>query len=378
VLPYPPPPGAYEAPPPYPTPLAVHDRAGDPIFWVGVEGLVWWTKNQPLPLPLVTTGPASQGSAAGGFGAPGTASLNGPLDFGAEGGVRVFAGGWFNADHTLGLDGSFFDLGRQSAGFSVFDRSGTGSLVINEPVAGAPFSTQVSATGVATGGVTVGATSRFGGGDIDLLYNLHRGGGWTINLLGGYRYLELDESLTIGADSELFTTTTYTDNAGNVLATAPPGSTVTVLDRFRTRNEFNSGQLGAEFQYLWGCLAVGGAVKVALGGTHEVITIDGATTVYPINGAPVPLAGGNYATLQIGRYAVDRFAVAPEIQLNVGYQFLPWLRGEVGYTFLYLSSVARPGNQIDNTFDGVTHPTVPLASSPYWGQGINVGLQFSF
>ncbi len=82
--------------------------------------------------------------------------------------------------------------------------------------------------------------------------------------------------------------------------------------------------------------------------------------------------------MQIGRYSVDRFAVAPEAQFNVGYQFTPWIRGQVGYNFLFLSSVARPGNQIDNTYDGVTHPTVPMTSSTYWGQGLNLSLQFSF
>jgi len=356
----------------------VRDHAGDPMFWCGVGGLLWWTKNQPLSVPVVTTGPASEGSSAGNLGMPGTTSLNGPLNYGAEGGVSVFAGGWFNIDHTIGLDGSIFVLARQSAGFSVFDPSGNGSFVINEPVAGAPFSTQVSAPGVDTGNVNVSATSRFGGGDINLLFNLYRANGLTITLLGGYRYLELDDSLTIGANSTVFTTTTYTDNMGNVLATAPPGSTITVIDQFQTRNQFNGGQLGTEFEYLWKRLSVGGVAKVAIGGTDEIISINGITNVFPVNGSPVPLAGGNYATLQIGRYAIDRFAVAPEAELNVGYQFTSWLRGQVGYDFLYLTSVARPGNQIDNTYDGVTHPGVPMASSSYWAQGLNLSLQFRF
>ena len=47
------------------------------------------------------------------------------------------------------------------------------------------------------------------------------------------------------------------------------------------------------------------------------------------------------------------------MQLSVGYQFTPWVRGLIGYNFLYLSSVVRPGTQIDNTYDGVVHPLVP-------------------
>jgi hypothetical protein len=376
--PYYAPPGGY-APLAYPPPPVIVRDLGNPRIWVGAEALLWWTKNQPLSVPVITTGPASQGANAGNLGAPGTTSLNGPLNYGATGGVRLFGGGWFDPGHVIGIDGSVFFLGRQSAGFGAADRAGNGSFVINEPVAGAPFSTQVSAPGIDTGAVSVNASSRLAGGDVNLLYNLYRARGWTINLLAGYRYLELDESLSIDASSNMFVTTTYTDNLGNLLATAPPGSTITVRDRFGTRNQFNGGQLGAEFEYLrddrW---FIGGAVKLAIGATHEVITIDGTTNVFPVNGAPVPLTGGNFVTLQNGRYARDRFALAPEAQLNIGYQITPSLRAMIGYNFLYLSSVARPGHQIDNTFDGVVHPIVPMASSSYWTQGLNFSLQFSF
>ncbi len=372
--PYPPPPAYAPAPPPF----FASDPAGNPTLWLGFDGLLWWTKSQPLSVPVVTTGPAAQGASAGNLGMPGTTSLNEPLHFGPAGGFRLSAGGWFDAAHTIGLDGSAFILAQQSAGFSVVDRSQAGNLVLNEPVPGAPFSTQVSAPGIETGAVAVGATSRFGGADLNVLYNLYRGSAWTVNLLGGYRYLELDEALHIGANSNLFTTTTYSDNQGNVLATALPGSSVTVLDQFRTRNQFNGGQLGSSFQYLWQRWSISGSAKVAFGATREAITIDGATTVFPLNSAPVPLAGGNFATLQTGRYVVDRFAVAPEGQLNLGYQITPVLRGQIGYSFIYLSNVARPGNQIDNRFDGVIHPIAPLSGSWYWGQGLNVGLQLRF
>jgi hypothetical protein len=201
------------------------------------------------------------------------------------------------------------------------------------------------------------------GSDLNFLLNLHRSDTWSLNLLGGFRYLALDESLCIVANSYLFTTTTYTDNFGNVLATAPPGSSVTVIDQFNTHNEFYGGQVGAQFQYALGQWFFSGVGKLAIGDTHETITINGTTNVYPINSNPVSLQGGNYATIQAGRYSTNRFAVAPELQLFVGYQFTPFLRGMIGYNFIYLSSVARPGNQIDNTFDGVVHPTVPMASS---------------
>jgi hypothetical protein len=383
-LPYPPypPPGAFGPPPPgmfVPTPLSMRgDPASNPGFWLGAEALVWWSKGQPLPVPLITTGPASQGQNAGGLGVPGTVSLNGPLNYGAEGGVRLFAGGWFDLAHTWGLEGSLFILGQQSAGFGANDRSGTGNFVINEPVAGAPFSTLVSAPGIDTGNVGVNSNTQFWGLDINAMYNLVRSNNWSVTLLGGFRYLQLDEWLNITANSSLFTNTTFTDNMGNILANAPPGSTVTVVDQFGTHNEFYGGQIGAKFQYMWNRWSFNGTGTLAIGATHESVNINGYTNVYPVNGPPVPLVGGNYASLQIGHYAQDRFAVAPEFRLNVGYQFTPFIRGTIGYDFTYLSSVLRPGNQIDNTYDGITHPLVPMKTSSFWSQGLNLGMQFSF
>jgi hypothetical protein len=352
---------------------------GNPMFWVGVEGLLWWSKGQPLSVPVVTTGPASQGASAGNLGMPGTTSLNGRLNYGTEGGIRMYAGGWLDSDQKIGVNGGFFVVGQQSAGFGVSDRAGNGNFVINEPLTGAPpFITQVSAPGFETGNVVVGSSSRFGGADLNVQYNLYRGNGWTMNVMGGYRYVELNESLTIAANSTLFATTTYTDNAGNVLATAPPGSVVNVIDSFRTRNQFNGGQVGGEVQYQWGRWAFGGTAKLALGDMHEVVTIDGNTLVNPAGGTPVPLSGGNYATLQMGRYSADRFAVVPEGRLTLGYAITPNVTGQIGYNFLYVSSVARPGNQIDNNYDGVTHPAVPFTSSSYWSQGLTAGVQFKF
>jgi len=374
--PYPPYPPPY--PPPGPPVRVISFEPGNPNFWVGVDGLVWWTKGQPLSVPLITTGPGSEGANAGALGAPGTTSLNSPLNYGAEGGIRFFAGGWFNAAHTFGVDGSIFFLGQASNSFGAFDHSGTGNIVINEPVVGAPFVTQVSAPGVETGGVNVNVTSRFGGGDINGLFNVYRNNGLTVNLLGGFRYLELDETLTIAANSNLFTTTTFTDNFGNVLLTAPPGSSIQVIDQFGTKNRFYGGQIGTQVQYAVDRWFVSATGKLGIGSTNESVDINGTTFVQPVNGSPAALAGGNYATIQAGHYSQNKFALAPELALNVGYNFTPFIRGMVCYNFIYLSSVLRPGNQIDNNYDGIVHPTVPMASSSFWAQGITFSLQFNY
>jgi hypothetical protein len=131
--------------------------------------------------------------------------------------------------------------------------------------------------------------------------------------------------------------------------------------------------------------------KFAMGVSQQLVTINGATTLYTPGAAPVTTAGGILAqSSNIGRYFSDQFAVVPEIGLNLGYQVTPGLQIKFGYTFLFLSSVARPGDQIDRRVNSNNVPTdagfgtaggpaVPAFSfihSDYWAQGLNVGLEF--
>ncbi len=88
--------------------------------------------------------------------------------------------------------------------------------------------------------------------------------------------------------------------------------------------------------------------------------------------------------------AGSRFAVVPELGLNLGYQFTPVIRGFVGYNFIYWSDVVRPGQQIDlnvnRTFQpgsaiprtGATVPGFPFTGTDFWAQGLTVGLEFRF
>jgi hypothetical protein len=57
-----------------------------------------------------------------------------------------------------------------------------------------------------------------------------------------------------------------------------------------------------------------------------------------------------------------------------------------GYTFLYWTKVARVSDQIDLSLSqlppdppaGVRRPQVPLETTGFWVQGINLGLQVCF
>src|SRR5262245_52194702 len=90
-----------------------------------------------------------------------------------------------------------------------------------------------------------------------------------------------------------------------------------------------------------------------------------------------------------GRFEQTRFAVVPEIGVNLGYQLTTRMKVFVGYNFLYLSSAVRPGEVIDPRIDAARVPNllpptagaVPVALRPlpqlstsgYYIQGINFG-----
>ena len=134
--------------------------------------------------------------------------------------------------------------------------------------------------------------------------------------------------------------------------------------------------------------------KVALGATEQIVNINGGSTVLVPGAAPVSAVGGILAQQSnIGQHYHCTFGVVPEAGLEVGYQITPRIRATLGYTALYWSSVARPGNQIDRTVNpalpptdamfgiggGPARPALPsLRESDFWAQGLNFGLMFGF
>jgi hypothetical protein len=94
----------------------------------------------------------------------------------------------------------------------------------------------------------------------------------------------------------------------------------------------------------------------------------------------------------IGTQSGSAFTVVPEVGINLAYHITPNVSFLVGYSFIYWSSVVRPGDQIDRSIDQRAIPSSPNfvpgfnAASPaaqfnrtdFWTQGINFGLEFKF
>jgi hypothetical protein len=85
-----------------------------------------------------------------------------------------------------------------------------------------------------------------------------------------------------------------------------------------------------------------------MGNMHQVVDIDGFTRITAPAGAPAVSEGGLLALpTNIGRVSHNRFAMIPELNLNVQYQLSERLEVSLGYSMLWICNAVRSGDQVD-------------------------------
>ncbi|MBX7106197.1 MAG: BBP7 family outer membrane beta-barrel protein [Gemmataceae bacterium] len=385
-------------------------------WYVGAEYLYWWTRDGALP-PLVTGGnfndfiPGSLSPITG----PNSFITygNGPLDTQGRSGGRFTVGRWFGDCMPWAIEFSGFFVGNRTASFS--DSASDGRVIARpfyESNRNRPSAELVAASAL-NGSINVGSTSSFYGANLDWRRRL-----WCPELCGGkcgprafrldgtvgFRYLNLDEDLSINEQS-VITQNVFSDilapNGTPYIIPAGVGSQVS--DNFRVDNDFYGGSLGLIANYNLGRWSLGMGTKISLGVTRERLEISGSQTItYPVPpGGTFNFPGGLLARpSNIGTYTQNTFAVVPEVNFNVGYQFTNHFKMFVGYDFLYWSKVLRAGDQIDTTVNlagipyapqpgqrdadgnvipaGANRPTVLLRETDFWAQGISLGMLWTW
>jgi hypothetical protein len=359
--------------------------------WFSIEYLLWWIRSGPLAAPLVTSGSPAD-AVPGALGQPGTVPFqNSSLHFGNTSGIRLSGG--IAVSDAVAVEASYFLLEERSTGFAAASDAG-GTVVIARPVINAQTFAESAYTsafpGSVSGGTAVTGQSRLQGYDLNLSANLYRDAVLRFDALGGFRSLYLNESLTI-SDIQIPAVPGFVNFMGAPVDALTP---VIDLDRFRTHNAFYGGQLGGRLTWQedeFGVSIVGG---VALGATQQLALIEGRTVVFAPGAPPVATVGGILAQpSNIGRWYHTTFSVVPEVGLDFSYQITPRLRASIGYTLVFWTGVARPGNQIDRTVNpsqvpidptfgqggGPARPAPPpFHESDFWAQGISLGLAFSY
>jgi hypothetical protein len=355
--------------------------------WASTEYLLWWIQRGPLPVPLVST--TSNLANIGALNEPGTMVLFGAggtgLDYRSISGMRLTVGGWINHDQSIGIEASGFLLEHGSVNFAATSAGGAAPIVSIPFNATVPFNlnpageTSLNAGGVPNQ-VTVSSGTQLWGAEANFVLGGCHSECFYLRPFAGARYLDLRESLNL-IDQ-------FFDGA--------TGGGLLVRDSFATRNQFYGGQLGLHAGWTPGRFTVDLTTKVALGTTHEVLNVNGASTVtLGAFGFPTGITtGGVFAEpSNIGHFSRDVFTVVPEGQLEVGFYLTPNLRIFAGYTFLFDSNVLRPGNQIDRNINptqsvlfggtngvlvGPPSPLQELHRSEFWAQGVSFGVTLRY
>jgi hypothetical protein len=115
---------------------------------------------------------------------------------------------------------------------------------------------------------------------------------------------------------------------------------------------------GARF----GLLTIDSRGKLGLGQMHQVASVNGATESLSRTGVRTVFQGGLLALRSnIGRHQRDELAFLPEVGVNVGLQVTSRVKLYAGYSLLWVSTVARAGEQIDPVVNVTQFPILSRA-----------------
>ncbi len=350
------------------------------------EYLLWFARSQQLPPLLTTSSPAFNGILGQGdtrviYG-DGTEATST-----RHSGARFSAAYWFN--DLWALDGNVWFLGKNTGGFSA-DTSQFPLLArpfVNANT-GANFSQLIASPGLATGAAVINNETSLWGNEINLRRALLCYQCARVDALLGFRNLNLSEEINI---TESFARTPNS-NTGIGVPTVTSG---VVQDRFRTENHFYGVNLGLSGELRRGWWFLAGRAGVGLGTVQQEATIAGFQQLNTSTGA-ISAQGGLLALpgANIGTFRQSKFGVLPDAGLTLGVYVTPNVRLGVGYNLMYLNSVVRPADQIDQVIDvrripnfpvgtvpaiaGVRPSAFPLKTTDFFVQGINFSLMWTF
>ncbi len=402
-------------------PLAGIDKSL-PI-WIEGEYLLWAIKKNPLPAPLATQGSFSD-PIVGALGQPGTKIKLGKqhIDMGWMNGFQVTAGSWLTPSQQIGLEASYFllptttrkkslrtsgEIGSASYAVPIYDVTGLWGLngVPGESIYLLPG--PLGAMPGFHGDFNLKLSSQFQGAQLNGVYRMAKWHLFQLNAITGFRWLQLKEQLK-------FQVSTHT------VPNFPFGfSFADTKDSFKTFNDFYGGQVGIGVGYASRYVDVKGVMQVGLGAILEAIHIHGSSKTsngnlfYETkNTANETLKGGIFAQkTNIGTHHRQVFAAVIDANVQASLKVSRYLELGAGYSFLWISALARPGKQIDRKINptltalaeasretvgtqqgptpfgmpgpaqpaqGPKRPDFSLKNSDFWSQGLTVGVTARF
>ena len=305
---------------------------------------------------------------------------------GSRTGYRLRAGTWFDTDSVYGIQADYYQLGNKSLTYTATGTAGV-------PILARPFfnvlnaaedAELVSYPGIVEGTATIKANSFFQAAGLAFRHAVccqeipwvtgRRVASSRIDSTWGYRYARLSEGFFVREDL-------------NSLRPDEPGI-FQIVDSFGTSNEFHGGELGILWELdrpRWALELLG---KLAVGSTRQKVFIDGSTRLSG-NGFSIDQQGGLLAQRSnSGQHERSVFSMIPELGANFILRVTPNLSATVGYSLVYWSRVARPGEHVDldvNTnllppeavpFSGPLRPSFAWHDTDFWAHGLSLGADY--
>ncbi|TWT31433.1 hypothetical protein Enr8_33540 [Blastopirellula retiformator] len=341
-----------------------------PRVYGSADLLVMWRKSSNLPPLLTTSDPGAQGV----IGDPSTQILFGGSEQGhALTGARITTGLWLDDYQNWSVGGSFLALEREVLGIST---TSTQFPVLAYPF----FNTNTSANSSIVIAETVGAnaannttvdirkTNNFYTGDAFITKHLYTSHANRVDFVTGYYFARIDDALSNNAQ--------FTSVGGGSF---PVGTVVSYNDIFQAKNEFNGAQFGLIFDFQDGPFTWRAMGKIAIGGMHQRMAINGSRTE-DVFGTVDIFSGGVYAQdSNIGSYSRDVFCFIPEGQLDLIYALTCNVDLKVGCTYIYVSDVALAQSAIPGTINpSGGDPVFAFGDDDYWALGMTFGVDFHY
>ena len=319
------------------------------------------------------------------------------IDGGDHNGFRLAMGGWLNDEHTLGVEGDYFDLSPNGSNYNSGLNNGYPALVrpifdsAKPPIFGPEYITVPPGKAVSiplVGSMVIQTSDYFQSAGFDFRRNLlcqewaegsessvswldHRARTMRIDGLLGYRFYRLCDSVS-----------TLEEKVS--LAPGDAGHLFDTYDAFRASNQFNGLEMGFDAAMARGRWSLDFIVKVAMGNNHEVVDVLGTTQqTYPsgVTPPPTPMGWLSRPDTNAGTHSRDQFVTIPKISMDVGYQVTSHWKLAAGYDLLYWDKVMRTGEQISDVFDPPgtgPNPMFPWKTTSYWAQGLRVSSELRY
>jgi hypothetical protein len=360
-------------------------------IWVGGDFDLWWFKNNPLAVPLVTTTstPAVPGSSANILGVdPNARVVIGPdqMDQNPSNGARVWLGGWFDDRRMLGLEvvGMWVESPSTVRGVR---SNAAGSPIYSRPVTIAgdgPSVYDMSFPVFVAGGFNVESHQFLRGVEANFVGFLVGREDFYFDIIAGARFLNFEDTLDMR-----YQATTLVPMPAFGTNLLPVGTVVNSTDSYHAVNNFYGGQIGGRLEKTFGRLSLTLVGKLALGVNDMAVNVNGVTSR---SDTQAVYSGGMLANASnMGRLTESRFAAIPEANLAIGWWLTPNFRFKVGYNVMYISDVVRAGSQVSNVVNPAAVPVdpmygfVPVVRSPlplqrtdFWAEGITFGIDFRY